>query len=100
MEENTEITKRKGGAPKGHVRYGGRAKGTPNKVSIGVRELLAKFMDEKFEQVIEAWDGLEPDEKVKTYISMIPYVMPKLNSVTVQEQNGDDLIKKILEGKK
>lgn len=33
------------GAPKGHKRYGGRIKGTPNKATVNAREAIASFVD-------------------------------------------------------
>lgn len=83
MDEEVKI-KRRGGAPKG-VRYGGRKKGTPNKVSGALRERIAKFLDDKWDEAEAAWDNIdEPKDKLKLYIELSAYVMPKLQSVQLQ----------------
>jgi len=33
-------------------------------------------MNQKFSEVERAWDSLTPLEKVKTYISLVNYIMP------------------------
>lgn len=88
------------GAPKGHKRYGGREKGVPNKTTTETKEMIKNFMQDKFEEVSNAWDGLSPVDKVKTYIQLVPYIMPRLNSISVIDENGDDVIKQILDSQK
>lgn len=88
------------GAPKGHERYGGREKGSENKHTKETKELITAFMQNKFDDVTTAWEGLEPVDKVKTYISLVKYVMPTLSSVKVEDNKGEDVLKKILEAQK
>lgn len=85
MEEkpNEEI-KKKRGAPKG-VRYGGRQKGTKNKVANPLREKIAKFLEDNWEEAENAWKSInEPKDKVKLYIDLSAYVMPKLQSIQLE----------------
>jgi hypothetical protein len=88
------------GKPKGSKKSGGRIMGTPNKSTKKVKEVLTQFIDEKFPDVITAWDGLEPVDKVKTYISLVKYVMPTLASVKVEDNNGDEVLKRFLDNQK
>lgn len=63
---------------KGKKKTGGRKKGTANKVTENqsrVNRILA-HIDENF--LIEDIDNLSSSERVKTYVSLMEYVMPKL----------------------
>jgi len=89
-------------APKGHKRYGGRAKGSPNKATADARAAIALFVDRNAHR-LQGWldgiaEGIEgPPEKdeegneTKTYLvdpnpqkafelfqSVIEYHVPKL----------------------
>lgn len=60
---------------------GGRQKGTANKTTARQRELLASFMEDKFPEFCKMYDKMEPEDKVRTYVQMLPYVTPKMQSV-------------------
>lgn len=69
-------------AGKGNPKTGGRQKGTPNKIKDGLREKIKNFAEENFEEVIEAWRTIEePDKKLKAYIDICAYALPKLQAV-------------------
>lgn len=73
----------------GKGRQGGRQKGTPNKVNRERRELLAKFLDDKFEEFLCAWDAIDdPYKKCSVYTDLIPFATPKLQSIELKEQSG------------
>jgi len=57
-------------------------------------------MSVKYEEFEAAWDGLSGLEKVKTYISLVKYVMPVLASVKVEDSNSEDVLKKFLANQK
>ena len=80
--------------------YLGRPKGSSNKTSLETKKLISLFMNKKFKEIEKAWDSLEPLDKVKTYISLVKYVMPVLASVKVEDSNGDDVLKKFLANQK
>ena len=68
----------------GRGRLGGRAKGTPNKVSAELKDWLASILidgKERFERDI---DGLDPSERVRVYMSLLNYVLPKQQSMTAE----------------
>ena len=88
------------GAKIGNKYSPGRPKGGTNKTTAATKELITAFMQEKFEDVRTAWEGLPDDEKVKTYISLVKYVMPTLSSVKVEDSNGDDVLKNFLKKEK
>jgi len=80
--------------------YLGRPKGSSNKTSLETKKLISLFMNKKFKEIEKTWDSLEPLDKVKTYISLVKYVMPVLASVKVEDSNSDDVLKKFLANQK
>jgi len=78
----------------------GKVPGTLNGTTKETKELVTAFMKKKFDVVAEAWERLDDLEKVKTYISLVKYVMPTLTSVKVEDNNGDDVIKRFLDNQK
>lgn len=85
-------------------RIAGRKKGTPNKMTKERREVLAKFLDDKFEEFMDAWDHIDdPYKKCCIYTDLIPFATPKLQSIELNNQTErkgfeDELDE--LEGKK
>lgn len=68
----------------GRGRLGGRAKGTPNKVSAELKDWLASILHngrERFESDIESLDS---SERVRVYMSLLNYVLPKQQSMTAE----------------
>ena len=78
----------------------GRPRGAVGRVSIETRKVIALFMSVKYEEFEAAWDGLSGLEKVKTYISLVKYVMPVLATVKLEEGNSDDVLKAFLANQK
>lgn len=73
----------------GKGRQGGRKKKTPNKLDKERRDVLAKFLDDKFEEFKEAWDAIDdPYKKCSIYTDLIPFATPKLQSIELKEQTG------------
>lgn len=67
---------------KGQPKTGGRQKGTPNIKSSSLRKRFQDFADENLDEVIEAWNQIEdPKDKVKAYIDICSYAIPKLQAV-------------------
>lgn len=60
---------------------GGRKKGTPNKAGNSeLRHLITAFLNENIEQVIEDMNALEPKDRVRFYLDLLQYGLPKLQS--------------------
>lgn len=68
--------------PKG-VKYGGRKKGTPNKITKDIRGRIAEFIEGNFETYCEKMKDLDGRDYVRAYNDMCQYVLPKLQSVAV-----------------
>lgn len=69
---------------KGSPKTGGRVAGTPNKTSSSLRQKIKDFGEENFDEVVAAWNCItDPKDKVKSYIDIISYAIPKLQAVQV-----------------
>lgn len=91
------------GRPKGIPKTGGRKAGTPNKVQPALRDKIKAFGEENFEEVIAAWNCIsDPKDKVKSYIDIISFAIPKLQAVQVdasvqQRTSVEDDLRKLSE---
>lgn len=71
-------------------KFGGRKKGTPNKVTKATRELFSSYVEEHFKDFVEKMEALDERDYCRVYTDMCKYVMPALQSVnldaTVQQK--------------
>ena len=75
---------------KGKEKTGGRQKGTPNKKNEQLRTLIGNFLQENFEEVQKEFATLSNKDKVKAYTELLPYALPKMQSVETTI-NYDDM---------
>lgn len=71
---------------KGRKKTGGRKKGTPNKVTLTIREQLKNAIEpflETMENTIN--DIVEPKDKVDAIAKILPFVVPKYQSTTIND---------------
>jgi hypothetical protein len=71
------------------LKTGGRAKGTPNKVTTEIREFYKELIENNLEQLESDLIELTPKERIEVLIKLSEYVIPKLNKV---ESNVDSII--------
>ena len=81
-------------APKGHKRYGGRTKGTPNKVTASMREAWREAFDRLGGvDSLVAWGQAEPTEFYRLVTKLIPQDVTsggeKLSGVVILPSVGD-----------
>lgn len=65
----------------GRGRLGGRAKGTPNKVTSNLREWVSDLIDCNRAQVKKDLKALEPKDRLIIIERLLAYVMPKVQSI-------------------
>jgi hypothetical protein len=58
----------------------GRPKGTPNKGTKEIREILNKIVSSELEGLSDRLDELNTKERLQVLIKMMPYVLPKVES--------------------
>ena len=63
-------------------KYGGRQKGTPNRITKELRSVLKDVLYEEIEALQERLDTLNPKERVELLIKLMPYALPKVTSVS------------------
>lgn len=77
--------KKKPGPPKG-VRYGGRKKGTPNKRTVWLRDLLNNSdfnWEAEFQKV---YPKLKNELKMQVLLDLLPFLNPKIKDKEVEDQ--------------
>ena len=63
-------------------KYGGREKGTPNRITKELRSLLKDVMYDEIGALQERLDALNPKERVELLIKLMPYALPKVTSIS------------------
>ncbi|GHT06786.1 hypothetical protein AGMMS49525_15430 [Bacteroidia bacterium] len=66
---------------KGTKKTGGRAKGTPNKVTTDLRTWINELLNDNRKQFIADLKKLEPQQRVMIFEKMLSYAIPKMQSV-------------------
>lgn len=70
------------GAPKGHVKAGGRAKGTPNKATVLAREAITLFVDSNSARLEDWLVKIEKKHGAKaafeSFVALVEFAVPKL----------------------
>lgn len=70
-------------------KYGGRQAGTPNKTTKEIREKIDGFINDKFEDFELSWNELSAKDKILLFEKMLSYVMPKMQTASIQLQDDE-----------
>jgi hypothetical protein len=65
---------------------GGRTAGTPNKITADIRESLRNFVESNILTVQQNFDALEPKDKLKFLSDILPFILPKMQSVVIEPE--------------
>ena len=60
-------------------------------VETEARVMLTEFFQEKFPELEKEWLSLTPSEKWNVALKLLPYIAPKLSSVTVKGDTNNAL---------
>jgi hypothetical protein len=71
---------------KGTPKTGGRAKGTPNKVTTDLRTWINELLDNSRERLETDLNALEPKDRLIILEKLMQYVIPKQQSVSIDAQ--------------
>lgn len=63
-------------------KYGGRSKGTPNRLTKELRTVLKDIVYRELETIELRLDELDPKERIELTIKLMPYVFPKLQNIS------------------
>lgn len=80
-----------GGRQKGTIKTGGRQKGSPNKVTSAVKECISKMLTDytNSETFLKDFAELEAKERLMIAEKLMNYVVPKMQSVAVEDVNKE-----------
>ena len=57
-------------------------KGTPNRMTKELRYVLKDVLHQELEQIQEYLDALNPKVRIELLIKLMPYVLPKVTSIS------------------
>jgi hypothetical protein len=61
-------------------KFGGRKKGTPNRLTKETRTLLKNIFYNEIENIESLLNELEAEKRLEIIIKFLPYILPKVNS--------------------
>ena len=64
------------------IKYGGRQKGTPNRMTKELRSILKDMMYQEIDIIQDHLDQLSPKERIDILIKLMPFVLPKTTSIS------------------
>ena len=64
------------------LKYGGREKGTPNRLTKELRAILKEALHKELESIGERLEQLEPKERLEVLIKLMPFVFPRMNTMS------------------
>lgn len=73
---------------KGRKKTGGRKKGTPNKMTLTIREQLKNAIEPFLETMEDTINNIvEPKDKVDAIAKILPFIIPKYQSTTINDDS-------------
>ncbi|MGQ7867831.1 hypothetical protein [Sunxiuqinia sp. sy24] len=69
------------------IKTGGRQKGTSNKLTGTVKEMIGQLVAKEIEHLPTILNKLEPKEKAEFIIKLLPYILPKKAPVEEPKEN-------------
>src|SRR5688572_9486687 len=60
----------------------GRPKGSENKMTGQLRSLITDFLEQRFVHLVTDFNKLQPKDRIKVYIELLQYSVPKLQAVS------------------
>ena len=63
-------------------KFGGRKKGTPNKMTKELRSTLKDVLFREIEEIEDRLDLLDPKDRLDLLIKLMPYALPKVTSIS------------------
>lgn len=64
------------------IKYGGRQKGTPNRLTKELRAILKEALHKELESIGDRLEQLEPKERIEVLIKLMPFVFPRMNTIS------------------
>lgn len=69
----------------GHMKSGGRLKGTPNRITKELRNVLRRIIHSEIESLPELIKSIKnPEKRVELVIKLLPFVVPKAQEISLE----------------
>lgn len=68
------------------IKTGGRQKGTSNKLTGTVKEMITQFIENEVRHLPVFLNQMEPKEKADLVLKLLPYIIPKIASVDAPKE--------------
>lgn len=78
---------------------GGRKQGSPNKITVNLREWVNSFIDDNREQIKADWIALEPKDRIVMFEKLLKYSLPTLQATSLTtdfEKLSDEQLDEII----
>ena len=69
------------------MKYGGRAKGTPNVTTKELRERITRIVNATFSEL--ELNNLNNKERIELLGKLLPYIAPRLTAITIDDQKHE-----------
>lgn len=70
------------------INRNGRKKGTPNKTTLELKQLLTQMLQSYLDELNTQSDKLTLKDKITFSRYVLPYLLPKLNNITLTETDN------------
>ena len=67
------------------IKTGGREAGTPNRLTKELRKVLKDLLYDEMQLLPDHLSKLEPKDRLDLLVKLIPYVLHKIEAVTMKE---------------
>ena len=84
------------GKPKGLPKTGGRTAGTPNKLTGDMKEIIQGAIEQRLPRIIEVMDRVDDPEFIKIILSLLEYVLPKLQRSEIKAEVRTEITDSIM----
>ena len=68
-------------------KYGGRQKGTPNRMTKELRSILKDILYQELNDIEKRFEELEPKTRIELLIKMMPFVLQKKMQYLIHQMN-------------
>lgn len=75
---------------KGNKHGKGRPKGSQNKTTVQMKEFLMSVSEHLEEGLLDDLQELQPIDRIKVWLSLQEYLLPKLSRTDINSSDGDN----------
>lgn len=71
------------------MKYGGRSKGTPNRITSDLRQFLSNYVQDNIQ---DSLDQLTPIKRAEIIVKLLPYILPTADKQQDELQAFEPLV--------